>query len=199
MSRRPKAPLRAMTREEKDWLQRLARSTQEPASQVIHAQQLLAVAAGQGYTRAAESTGRKSGDAVSHLVARFNAEGLQALAPRRRSGRPPTYGLSEREQIVAAARRTPDPERDGTATWSLKLLQRALRRQEAKRFGRVSTSTIRAVLQGVGYRWGRSRSWCETGRVLRKRKRGAVWVTDPDTVAKKSSLKTPTPPASNLG
>ena len=145
-SRRPKALLRALTREEKDWLQRLARSTQEPASQVIHAQQLLAVAAGQGYTRTAESTGRKSGDAVSHLVARFNAEGLQALTPRRRRGRPPTYSRSEREQILVSARRTPDPEQHRTATWSLKLLQRASRRQEAERFGRVSTYTIRAVL-----------------------------------------------------
>jgi hypothetical protein len=186
MSRRQKDPLRVLEREERQWLQRIARSTREPASHVIRAKQLLAVAAGQSYTRAAVGSGRKSGDAVSHLVARFNAEGLQAVAPRAGSGCKPTYGVSEREQILAEARRKPDPARDGTATWSLQLLQRALRRKDPHRFGRVSTYTIRAVLRGAGCRWGRSRSWCETGRVLRKRKRGAVWVTDPDTEAKKS-------------
>src|SRR5262249_45930107 len=153
---------------------------------VIRAKQLLAVAAGQSYTRAAELSGRKSGDAVSHLVARFNREGLQAVAPRTSSGRKPTYGMPEREQILAIARRPPRSEVEGSATWSLKLLQRCLRRTAPQRFGRVSTYTIRAVLQGAGCRWGRSRSWCETGRVLRKRKSGAVWVTDPDTEAKKS-------------
>jgi len=186
MSRRQRNPLRALTREERQWLQRLARSTQEPASHVIRAQQLLTVATGQSYTKAAERTGRKSGDAVSHLVARFNREGLQALSARTGSGRKPTYGVTEREQILAIARHPPEPERDGSAAWSLKLLQRRLRRTAPQRFGRVSTYTIRAVLQEAGCRWGRSRSWCETGRVLRKRKRGTVWVTDPDTEAKKS-------------
>ena len=186
MSRRQKEPLRVLTGEERQWLRRIARSRQEPTSHVIRAQQLLAVAAGQRYTQAAAGTGRKSGDAVSHLVARFNAEGLQAVAPRTGRGCPPTYGVTEREQILAEARRRPEPARDGTVTWSLHLLQRALRRRDPRRFGRISTYTIRAVLHGAGYRWGRSRSWCETGRVLRKRKRGAVWVTDPDTEAKKS-------------
>ena len=186
MSRRQKEPLRVLTGEEWQWLQQIARSRQEPTSHVIRAQQLLAVAAGQSYTKAAQGTGRKSGDAVSHLVTRFNQEGLQAVAPRASSGRKPSYGAPEREQILAVAQYSPDPARDGAVTWSLKLLQRRLRRTAPRRFGRISTYTIRAVLQGAGYRWGRSRSWCETGRVLRKHKQGAAWVTDPDTEAKKS-------------
>jgi hypothetical protein len=119
-------------------------------------------------------------------VARFNRAGLQALAARPGSGRKATYGVPEREQILATARRPPEPERDGSATWSLQLLQRRLWRTAPQCFGRVSTYTIRAVLREAGCRWGRSRSWCETGRVLRNRKAGAVWVTDPDTEAKKS-------------
>jgi hypothetical protein len=186
MSRRQKDPLRPLAEEERQWLQRMARSRQEPMGQVIRAKQLLAVAAGQSYTRAAVATGRKSGDAVSHLVTCFNQEGIRAVVPRMGSGCKPTYGIAEREQILAEARRKPDPRREGTATWSLQLLQRALRCKDPQRFGRVSTYTLRAVLHGAGYRWGRSRSWCETGRVLRKRKLGAVWVTDPDTEAKKS-------------
>jgi hypothetical protein len=50
----------------------------------------------------------------------------------------------------------------------------------------VSTYTIRAVLKDAGFRWPRTRSWCETGQVLRKRKSGAVKVNDPDAEAKKT-------------
>jgi hypothetical protein len=68
-------------------MQRVAQSSRELGTHVIRAQQLWAVAAGQSYTRAAESTGRKSGGAVSHLGAHFNREGLQAMTPRTGSGR----------------------------------------------------------------------------------------------------------------
>ena len=109
MSRRQKDPLRPLAREEQQWLERIARSAREPASHVIRAKQLLAVAAGQSYTKAAAGTGRKSGDAVSHLGARFNHEGLPAVVPGASSGRAPTYGVTEREQILAVARCPPDP------------------------------------------------------------------------------------------
>ncbi len=50
----------------------------------------------------------------------------------------------------------------------------------------VSTGTIRAVLIDAGWTWQRSRTWCATGTVQRKRKSGIVTVTDPDAEAKKS-------------
>jgi hypothetical protein len=34
--------------------------------------------------------------------------------------------------------------------------------------------------------WGKDRTWCETGTVIRKRKSGAVTVTDPDATPKKT-------------
>jgi len=40
---------------------------------------------------------------------------------------PRRYGGAEQERILAEARRTPDRVKDGTATWSLTTLQRALR------------------------------------------------------------------------
>jgi len=49
----------------------------------------------------------------------------------------------------------------------------------------VSTFTLWAVRRDAGYTWQRSRTWCQTGTVKRKRKHGAVAVTDPDTEAKK--------------
>ena len=71
------------------------------------------------------------------------------------------------------------------ATWSLNTLQRALRRAP-DRLPRVSVFTIWRVLREAGLTWQRDRSWCATGRVLRKRKSGTVTVTDPDTEPKKS-------------
>jgi hypothetical protein len=82
MSRRQKDPLRELTEPERLELTRLARSQAAPAVEVIRAKLLLAVASGDDYQTAAHSVGRGSGDAVSHLVARFNAEGLDALTPR---------------------------------------------------------------------------------------------------------------------
>ena len=87
MSRRKKDPLRPLTDDEGAALAQLSRSQAAPAAQVARATMLLAVARGDDYQQAARAAGRRSGDAVSHLVARFNAEGLAALVapPRRRA------------------------------------------------------------------------------------------------------------------
>jgi hypothetical protein len=42
------------------------------------------------------------------------------------------------------------------------------------------------VLRDAGFSWQATRTWCETGKVKRKRKTGTVAITDPDTTAKKS-------------
>src|SRR4051794_36455488 len=127
MSRRKKDPLRELTADERRELTPLARSHAAPAAEVIRAKLLLAVAGGGDYQDAARSVGRRSGDAVSHLGARFNAEGLAALTPRHGGGRRPTYGPEETARITAEAARAPTPEADGTATWSLSTLRRSLR------------------------------------------------------------------------
>ena len=58
MSRRKKDPLRPLTPEETETLTRLSRAQSVPASHVIRARLLLAVAAGLDYTQAAKSVGR---------------------------------------------------------------------------------------------------------------------------------------------
>jgi len=50
----------------------------------------------------------------------------------------------------------------------------------------VSTATIRQTLWEAGYSWQQSRTWCQTGTVVRRRKAGPVTVTDPDATPKKS-------------
>ena len=185
MPRRQKEPLRPLTSVEYTRLEQLSRSQSESAAQVAHAKVLLAVAAGRRFTEAARGAGRRSGDAVAQLVARFNRAGLAALQPGHSGGQSKRYGAREQERILAEVRRAPDREVDGTATWSLSTLQRALRRAPDG-LPAISISTIWCVLHEAGVTWQRDRSWCETGSALRKRKSGTVTVHDRDAVPKKT-------------
>ena len=182
---RQKEPLRALSDDERAVLVHLSRSAREPAAVVARAKAVVAVADGANYTAAAHAAGRRSGDAVGRLVARFNQAGLEALVPGHGGGQPARYTSAERERILAEARRPPEQERDGTATWSLTTLQRALRRAPDG-LPQVSTYTIWCVLQEAGWSWQRTRTWCPTGHAVRLRKRGRVHITDPDAEAKKS-------------
>lgn len=192
MARPPNHPLRALSDEEREGLQEISRSFNEPAAHVARAKALLAVADGASFTEAAQRAGRRSGDAVGALVARFNLFSLSALQTQHGGGPAPTYTNVERRRILEEMERPPDRASDGTATWSLSLLREALRKAPDG-LPEVSTYTIWTVLHEAGYSWQRDRSWCRTGDVLRKRKRGAVRVQDPDSEAKKSSSSPRTP------
>jgi transposase len=185
MSRRKNDPLRELTTEESQALLQLSRSQVAPAVEVTRAKLLLAVARGDDYQAAAHSVGRRSGDAVSRLVARFNSEGLAALSPRHGGGRTAVYDQAVVQQILGEVKRTPTPEADGTATWSLVALRDALR-SGPDRLPTISTYTLWRVLHEAGYSHQRTRSWCPTGTALRRRKAGAAVVTDPDAAPKKS-------------
>jgi len=185
MSRRQNDPLRPLTTDELASLIQSSRSQTAPAAQVVRAQLLLKVAAGSGYQDAARSVGRRSGDPVAVLVARFNREGLAALTPRHGGGRRQQYDAQARTRILREARRTPTPEHDGTATWSLATLRKVLRRA-ADGLPSVSTYTVWCVLHEAGYTYQQTRTWCPTGTALRERKAGVAAVTDPDAEPKKS-------------
>lgn len=184
MARPQKAPLRSLTDEERSLLEQWARATCERADAIARAKILLAVADGAPFLDAARAAGRRNGDPVAKLVARFNQEGLAALIPRHGGGPLIRYGPQERERILTEFRRPPDPELDGTATWSLTTLQRALR-TAADGLPTVSTWTLFQTLHRAGYSCQNSRTWCETGTVLRKRKTGTVKVTDPHAAQKR--------------
>ena len=185
MTRRRKDPLRPLTGEEREVLERISRAQSEPASHVARAKSLLAVADGASYVAAARAAGRRSNDAVSHLVSRFNQEGLAAIEPRHGGGPQVIYGIEERKRILAEFERVPDREKDGTATWSLTTLQRALR-EAPDGLPDVSTYTIWCVLHDAGWTWQKDRTWCNTGTVPRKRKEGVVEVSDPEAEGKKT-------------
>lgn len=178
-------PLRPLTPDERLHLDHLSRSRTDPAARVARAKELLAVADGASFEGAARRAGRKSGDAVAHLVSRFNRDGIDALGEHHGGGQPKRYTEAEQERILREARRTPDRTQDGTATWSLTTLQGALRRAPDG-LPTVSTYTVWCALHDAGFVWTKDQSWCETGIVVRKRKSGTVTVIDPDAAAKKS-------------
>jgi transposase len=184
MTRKQNDPLRRLSVEEKAYLDKVSRSQVEPAYRVAHAKALIAVAEGSNYTNAARACGRRSGDAVSQLVQRFNQRGLRALERQQGGGALRGYGSQERERILREFRRAPEREQDGTATWSISTLQQALRRAEDG-LPKVSRATVWQVLREANLTWQRTRSWCQTGCVLRKRKTGVITVIDPNREAKK--------------
>lgn len=185
MGRQRKDTLRELQEEERQYLERVSRSGSAPASHVARAKVILAVADGQKYQEAARAAGRKSREAVAQLVGRYNQEGVRAIEPRHGGGPVVEYGEIEKERILKEVRREPDREADGTATWSLKTLERALR-TAPDGLPKVSTYTIHTVLCETGWSWQKDGSWCETGKVKRKRKGKTVEVADPDTGAKKN-------------
>jgi hypothetical protein len=186
MARRQKEPLRPLTANERSELGRVARASTEPAGRAARAKALLAVADGARFTEAARAAGRRSGDAVAQLVVRFNRLGLAALEAGHGGGPPVRYGPAERERILREFRRRPDRAEDGTATWSLATLRRALRRGPEP-LPTVSTATILRVLWEAGHSWQADRTWCSTGTAKRKRRDGTVVETvDPQAAPKKS-------------
>jgi len=186
MSRHQTDPLRPLTADERQELTRLSRSPSAPAAQVERARALLAIAEGASYTAAAHQVGRRHTETLSAWVSRFNRNGRAAVRPGHGGGPRIRYGADEQRRILAEWARTPEREPDGTATWSLSLLQRALR-QAPDGLPQVSTFTIWRTLHEAGLSWQKSRTWCETGVVMRKRRHaGAVRVSDPDAAAKKS-------------
>ena len=186
MARRQHDPLRPLTADERRMLERVSRASSERAERAARARALLAVADGASFTAAATAAGRRSGDGVAQLVARFNQTGLAALDARHGGGPSIRYGAAERERILREFQRPPDREQDGTATWSLTTLRRALRRA-ADGLPQVSTWTILRTLQDAGYTFQQDRTWCHTGTAKRKRTDGTVVsVTDPETTPKKS-------------
>jgi transposase len=127
MSRSASEPLRPLTEEESKELKRVSRASSEPRIRHQRAVALLAVSEGKSLSEAARLVGWKSHDPVTRVTRRFNQMGLGALDDFPRPGPHRRYGVAEQARILQEARRAPDRKEDATGTWSLTLLQRALR------------------------------------------------------------------------
>ena len=154
-------PLRTLSQEEEQALQRMVKASSERVDVVKRAKAILAVQAGKPYTQAAREAGYKSGDSISRLVERFNQRGLAALLIAPGRGRKETYTRLSSGSGSCRSWAGTRPQEDATATWSLMTLRKALRKEALPKVG---ASTIREVLHEAGYRFGKTRTWCPTGR-----------------------------------
>jgi transposase len=186
MARPLKESLRALSESERTQLDALARSRSAPADRSARAKQILALAEGADLQQALQRANRRSRQALVRLIKRFNHEGMAAIEGHHGGGPTLRYGPKQQERILKEFARTPDREKDQTATWSLTTLQRALRRAPDG-LPTVSTYVILQVLHQAGYTWQKDRTWCDTGIVERKRKEGVVRITDPDAHQKRGS------------
>jgi transposase len=160
--------LRPLTDTERSELTRISHAPSERLNRHQRAIALLAVEAGNTLTDAAKAAGWKAQKTVVRLLRRFQERGLAALDDLPRSGHPRSYGPTERARIIQELRRSPLREEDGTATWSLTTLQRTLR-DAPDGLPQVSTFTLLSAIHEAGYSWQKSRTWCETGKTLRKK------------------------------
>lgn len=177
MSRLAAEPLRPLTDEERKELQRVSRASSERRIRHQRAVAVLAVAEGTSMSGAARLVGWKSHDPVTKVTRRFNRVGLGALDDLPRLGPHRTYGPVEQSRMLQEVRRTPDRQEDATGTWSLTLLQRALR-AAPDGLPRISTFTLLHTLHEAGYTWQKNRTWCHTGRTLKKGKDGTVYQSE---------------------
>ena len=87
-------------------------------------------------------------------VIRFNAEGVEGLRDRPKSGRPPWLDEGQMAAFKALVWRGPDPERDGVSTWRAKGLCAIVE----DRFGVVySENGMLRLLHDLDLSWQKTR------------------------------------------
>ena len=87
-------------------------------------------------------------------VIRFNAEGMDGLRDRPRSGRPAFLDEGQMAAFKALVLRGPNPERDGVSSWTAKDLCRIIE----NRFGvSYSGNGMLDLLHGLGLSWQKTR------------------------------------------
>ena len=154
MGARQKQALRPLREAERHELQHVAKASSERVDTVKRAKALLAVADGKTFTQASPPSGF-SREGVSQLAQRFNQRGLAVLVIARGRGRKLTYHTEERARVLQEVQRQPDRETDQTATWSLKLLEQALRKPTLPH---IEATTIGRILHEEGYSLQRDRT-----------------------------------------
>ncbi len=147
--------LRGMTAEEEQALRSLAQSRTAQARLRDRARICWLAAQGQ---RVAAITGQVgvAGGTVRLWITRFNAEGLDGLRDRRRSGRPATYTPQQVGEVVAAS--LTDPQELGLpfGSWTLDRLTAYLNEERGLP---IQRSRIGELLQAEGLRWRKQETW----------------------------------------
>jgi len=115
-----------------------------------HARRLLSLAlvlVGAGRATAARAAGMDR-QTLRDWVHRYNAEGVEGLCDRPRSGRPPRLTESELAELARVVEAGPDPARDGVVRWRCVDLQGEIeRRFEVE----MSERHVGRLLKGLGF------------------------------------------------
>jgi len=110
--------VRAITNDEGNRLLRIVRRSSGSVVTWRRAQMVLLSAQGMDAGRIAEVT-FTSVDRVRDVINNFNTDGFDALYPRYRGGRPPTFTLPQRVEIKKIALSRPTDHDLPFSTWSL--------------------------------------------------------------------------------
>ena len=160
MGRHQNRPLRPLTREETDELERIASSKVERVERIRRARAVLAVAGGHSFTQAARTARMRSSSGIAAIVQRFHERGMSALDTVPGAGRHPVYSLAQRGLILEEVGR----EMGSNPLWSLSSLEGELRRA-SNGAPKVSAKTIGQVLKDAGYAWiPAARTWTRNGQ-----------------------------------
>src|SRR5919107_4564590 len=141
--------LRNLTADERTTVQKLAHSRTAPAHRVQRAQIIWRASRGESASAIAACVGL-DGETVRKRIHRFNAEGLEALKDRHRSGRRPTYTPEETATVIATALTKPEALGLPFAAWTLDRLAAYLHEEKGIAMQR---SRIDEILIAEGLRW----------------------------------------------
>jgi transposase len=147
--------VRALTEQEREFIQQTARSRTAAVRQVERARIIQASSEGQSVAQIATSLQLKAAK-VRKGLQRFNGEGLLGLEDAPRAGRPATYSPEAVSEVVAAS--LTDPQSLGLpfASWTLDRLEVYL--NEVKGIA-IKRSRIADLLLREGLRWRQQESW----------------------------------------
>jgi transposase len=147
--------VRPLTAEEEAELRRRAAARALPARTVERAKMIVLLHEGERAPAVAERLG-VGADVVRGWLKRFNAEGLDGLKDRPRSGRPATYTPEQVGAVVGAALTSPEALGLPFASWTLDRLAAHLR--EARGIP-IKRTRIGEILVAEGLRWRTQETW----------------------------------------
>jgi transposase len=167
----PRVRLREISNEEGNRLLRMVRRTSGSVVTWRRAQIVLLSAQGMSPPRISEVVFTDP-DTVRDVIHNFNRDGFEALYPRYRGGRPPTFTLPERQQIKKIALAVPTDLGQPFATWSLAKLADYLVAEGV--VTDISHEGLRQLLREEGVSFQAVRTWKRS--------------SDPDFEAKKNRV-----------
>lgn len=150
--------LREVSEAEESELRTLASSRTAPYRMVQRAKLIVNMLDDEALTatKAAQQVGFKAGVSGVCWVKRFNANGIQGLSDKPKSGAPRTHSDAVRGQLIDLALQKPRSLGYPFELWTLVRLQTAF----TERTGiHLSDSTIWEWLKAEGLHWKRQQSW----------------------------------------